>query len=126
MFDLEQLSEILRNERELNNLQELPASIENDITDYLNKLKTAQDECSDYRELSMVRDEYKNAMILIEGIVERRFAKLVNYAVISITNQHPVSMKITSNDKIVFESLYNQMKELRNNMQLANCLVVKI
>lgn len=125
MLDLEKLSEYLRNERESDAVQELHQGLEQEIIEYLKNLNVAQDECSDYRELGMLRDEYKNAMLILEGLIERRFAKLVNYAVISITRQNTVEIKVHDSDKIVFDTLCNQMKDLKNNMILANCLVVK-
>lgn len=124
-MDLEKLSDILRTEKETDNIQDLHENIENEITTYLNMIKNAEDECSDYKELSMIRDEYKNAMLIIEGLIERRFAKLVNYAAISITRQNALSINIQNSDKIIFETLCNQMKEHKKNMLLSNCMVVK-
>jgi DNA replication initiation complex subunit (GINS family) len=124
MITFDNLTDLLRVERESDALQYIEPSIEKDILTYLNGLINEQNTCDNYRDLSMLRDEYKSAMVIIESVAERRFAKMVNLAILSVNRQTDAKLNISEADQKIFNSICNELKQLKNNMQLSKCMVI--
>jgi DNA replication factor GINS len=82
MMSLEVLSNQLALERETNNLKELPDNFKDDAGQYIKRLQAEGSNTYNYNEQSMLMDEEKNARILLEGILDRRFGKLMNISLI--------------------------------------------
>jgi DNA replication factor GINS len=114
MVLLEELSRQLVMEREIDSLKPLPSNFFDDAYQYLRQLKTTGDNESNYREQMMIRDEERNAHIILNGIIDRRFAKLMEVSVLGANNIPAVDPNALNNSEHeAYEILVKAIKEAR-------------
>jgi DNA replication factor GINS len=111
---LDELSRQLVMEREIDSLKPLPANFFDDAYQYLRQLKTTGDNELNYREQMMIRDEERNAHIILNGIIDRRFAKLMEVSVLGANNIQAIDPNtLNSLEHEAYEILVKAIKEAR-------------
>jgi DNA replication initiation complex subunit (GINS family) len=119
MMSIEALSEQLSAEHDIESLDPLPTNFMNDAKQYLQQLKIEQNNTYDYREQAMIRDEEKSAVLLLEGIVDRRFAKLINLSLIhSLGNNTIDQNNLNGVDREAFDILHKAIKDAKSKIEL--------
>lgn len=111
MIDLEKLSIILSDEREGPAPLPADAGLQAQINGYIDELKSAQDSAESYREQSMISDEMKNVRMVCEGIRDRRFSKISNYAALAAVGAHLEITGLTESERQAYEILLTAMKQ---------------
>jgi len=118
MMSIEALSQQLSTEHDIDSLNPLPANFINDAKQYIQHLKTEQNNTYDFREQTMIRDEERSAIILLEGIIDRRFAKLVNLSLIySLGSNNIDSNKLNGVDREAFDILLKAIKDAKSKIE---------
>jgi len=82
MISLESLSQLLQNERDNKKLAPLPSSFKEDASAYFRKLNIDMNNASNHREQDQLHDEEKNARLMLNGIQDRRLAKIMDLAIL--------------------------------------------
>jgi DNA replication initiation complex subunit (GINS family) len=120
MMSLDVLSQQLSAEQDIDALNSLPINFMLDAKQYIQQLHEDLKNTYDYREQMMIRDEEKSAMILLEGITDRRFAKLINISLIYSIGVHNIDPNtLSSIDREAFDLLVQAIKEVR--VKLESC-----
>lgn len=118
MISLEVLTNQLAQEREVNRLAPLPHNFINDTKQYIQQLQDESYNTLKYQEQMMLRDEEKNARIILEGIIDRRFAKLIDISLIyasGINNIDPASFDKVERE--AFDILVKAIKDARTKLE---------
>lgn len=119
---MDELDNLYAMERDMESLQPLAAGVEEDVETYLAGLRAAIQQTEDYRELDMLRKEERQALQVIEGLVDRRVAKLIGYASLRAVTPSLQVPEMNARDREVLEQLTNALKGARGKSSLANVL----
>jgi DNA replication initiation complex subunit (GINS family) len=118
MMSIDVLSQQLSTEQDIDALNSLPVNFMADAKQYIQHLQEDLKNTYDYREQMMIRDEEKSAMILLEGITDRRFAKLINISLIYSIGGHNIDPNtLSSVDREAFDLLVQAIKDARFKLE---------
>lgn len=114
--DLDALSTMVTLERESDAMQRLQADFFTLALSYMAELRTDADTEPKYTERQMLEDQARSTAILYIGFIERRIGKVLNYASLEAAGTPVDKSRFTTEEKMLFNALYEDIMEYRNKM----------
>lgn len=116
-MNLEELNTLLTKERELDNkLQEIGDGFFENAAAYIQKLEDERRAATKYQEVDMLMDELKNARIVIEGILDIRRRKIVEFASVSVSGTRMDIQGLTTKEKTMYETIVSALERGRKEI----------
>lgn len=103
MIDLEKLEALRQDEKDHDELQQLPGGFCEELTKYIRDLKEAANNAANYREGDLIRDQLKSSVNLYEGLMDLRRGKIIDMVF--------AEKKLMTANMLGFEAVF--MDELR-------------
>lgn len=116
-MNLEELNTLLTKERELDNkLQEIGDGFFENAAAYIQKLEDERKAAIKYQEVDMLMDELKNARIVIEGILDIRRRKIVEFASVSASGTRMDIHGLMTKEKTMYETIVSALERGRKEI----------
>ncbi|PTD94006.1 hypothetical protein C9439_04710 [archaeon SCG-AAA382B04] len=117
MVNLEELRDLLRKERRMDELTELDDNFYPQVGSYIKDLENEIDKKQEENKKQMLRDERESAKRFIEKIFDRRIGKVIRLASLNTKGLSVKEKNMTIEEREIFTSLKDELKEGRKKVE---------